>query len=115
LSAEYADIWRAADKVVFSRTLDAPSTPRTRIEREFDPAIVAQWKASADRDLSIGGPELAAVALRAGLVDEYHVFVNPVIIGGGASALPDHLTVDLELLDEFRFDRGVVHLHYRLH
>jgi dihydrofolate reductase len=114
VSADYKQIWLGADKVVFSRTLDTVSTTRTRIEREFDPDIVAQWKATSTRDLSVGGPELAAVALRAGLVDELHLFVNPVIVGGGAAALPDHLTARLELLDEHRFDGGVVHLHYRL-
>jgi len=113
-SAEYKQIWLEADKVVFSRSLDTVSTERTRIEREFDPDMVAQCKATATKDLSVGGPELAAVALRAGLVDECHLFVNPVIVGGGAAALPDHLTARLELLDEHRFDRGVVHLHYRL-
>jgi dihydrofolate reductase len=113
-TVDYTGIWRAADKVVYSRSLDAVSSARTRIEREFDPAAVREWKASATRDLSVGGPELAAVALRAGLVDECHLFVNPVVVGGGTRALPDHLRVPLVLLDERRFDSGVVHLHYRL-
>jgi dihydrofolate reductase len=110
--ADYAAIWRGAEKVVFSRTLDAVSSQRTRIEREFDADAVRQWKESATADLSVGGPELAAVALRAGLVDECHVFLNPVIVGAGASALPDRLRLRLNLLDEHRFDNGVVHLHY---
>jgi dihydrofolate reductase len=114
VSADFKQIWLGADKVVFSRTLDTVSSKRTRIEREFDPDIVAQWKATATRDLSVGGPELAAVALRAGLVDECHLFLHPVIVGGGAAALPDHLSARLELMDEQRFDSGVVHLHYRL-
>jgi dihydrofolate reductase len=113
-TVDYASIWRAADKVVFSRTLDSVPSARTRIERDFEPDTVRQWKAAADRDLSIGGPELAAIALRAGLVDECHFFVSPVTFGGGTSALPDRLRVPLELLDERRFDNGVVHLHYRL-
>jgi dihydrofolate reductase len=114
VTADFKQIWRSADKVVFSRTVTTVPTARTRIEREFDPAIVAHWKETASRDLSVGGPELAAVALRAGLVDECHLFLHPVIVGGGAAALPDHLSARLELVDEHRFDRGVVHLHYRL-
>jgi dihydrofolate reductase len=113
-TVDYAAIWRAADKVVFSRTLDSASSARTRIERDFDPDTIRQWKATADRDLGVGGPELAAVALRAGLVDECHFLVSPVVVGGGTSALPDRLRVPLVLLDERRFDNGVVHLHYRL-
>ena len=112
--ADYAGIWRAADKVVFSRTLEEVATPRTRLVRDFDPGDVRQWKESAERDISVGGPELAASALRAGLVDECHLFLHPVIIGGGSAALPDGLRTGLELLDEHRFDNGVVHLHYRL-
>ena len=112
--ADYAGIWRAADKVVFSRTLQTVSTARTRLVRDFDPEAVRQWKRSAERDISVGGAELAEVALRAGLVDECHLFLNPVIVGGGTAALPDGLRLDLELLDEDRFANGVVHLHYRL-
>jgi len=111
---EYTAIWQAAEKVVFSRTLDAVSSARTRIERDFDADQVRQWKAAAERDLTVGGPELAAVALRAGLVDQCHFFVNPVVVGGGTAALPDGLRIPLELLGEDRFDNGVVHLHYRL-
>ena len=111
---DYAEIWRAADKVVYSRTLAAASTSRTRVERDFDPDAVRRVKASAGRDLSIGGPHLAAEAFRAGLVDECHLFLHPVVVGGGNRALPDHLRLDLELLDERRFGSGVVHLHHRV-
>ena len=111
---DYADIWRAADKVVFSRTLEQVSSARTRIEHDFDSAAVRQMKQAADREISVGGPELAGVALQAGLVDELHQFVNPVVVGGGKRFLPDRLKVRLELLDERRFANGVVHLHYRV-
>jgi dihydrofolate reductase len=111
---DFAGIWHATDKVVFSRTLDKVASARTRIEHEFDPDAVRRWKATADRDLSIGGPELAAVALRAGLVDECHLFLNPVVVGGGTAALPDKWRASLELIHERRFANGVVHLHYRL-
>jgi dihydrofolate reductase len=111
---DYAGIWRSADKVVYSRTLDSTPTARTRLVRHFDPDAVRQLKDSADRDISVGGPELAAVALGAGLVDECHLFLHPVVIGGGTRALPDGLRVGLELLGEHRFENGVVHLHYRL-
>jgi dihydrofolate reductase len=110
---DFAKIWQAADKVVYSRTLAEASTARTRVEGEFDPEAVRRMKASAGRDLSVGGPGLAAEAFRAGLVDECHLFLNPVVVGGGNRALPDHLRLDLELLDERRFGNGVVHLHYR--
>jgi dihydrofolate reductase len=111
---DYAEIWRAADKVVYSSTLDAVSSERTRIERTFDPEAVEQVKADASSDISVGGPELAGHALRAGLVDELHLFLTPVIIGGGNPALPDDVRLDLELVDERRFSGGVVHLHYRV-
>jgi dihydrofolate reductase len=110
---DYAGIWQAADKVVYSTSLDSASTPRTRLEREFDPAAVREMKDAADADLSVGGPNLAAEALRAGLVDELHQFLNPVVVGGGTAWLPAGLHLELELLDERRFDGGVVHLHYR--
>jgi dihydrofolate reductase len=111
---DFAEIWRAAEKVVFSRTLREPSSDRTRIEREFDPEAVRRFKETAVRDISVGGPELAGAAIRAGLVDECHLFVSPVVVGGGNRALPDDVRVDLELVDEHRFANGVVHLHYRL-
>ncbi len=111
---DFAQIWQAADKVVYSTTLPAPFTARTRIERNFDVPVIRELKAAATRDLSVGGPELAAHALRAGLVDECHQFLSPVIVGGGHRFLPDGLRLDLQLLDEHRFADGVVHLHYRL-
>jgi dihydrofolate reductase len=111
---DYAEIWRAADKIVYSTTLETVSSARTRIERAFDPEAVRALKASAGRDISIGGPSLAAQAVGAGLVDELNLFVNPVVVGGGNPALPDHVRVQLELLDERRFGNGVVHLHYRV-
>jgi dihydrofolate reductase len=109
---DYAEIWRAADKVVYSRTLAEASTPRTRIEREFEPDAVRKMKAAAGRDLSIGGPGLAAHALRAGLVDELQLFLVPAIVGGGTRALPDGVRLDLELLDARRFASGVVYLRH---
>ena len=111
---EYAEIWQAADKVVYSTTLEQVSSARTRIEPEFEPEKVRQMKAGAERDLSVGGPGLAAQALEAGLVDECHLFISPVVVGGGTQALPDDVRLELELLDERRFDNGVVHLHYRV-
>src|SRR4051812_10749557 len=109
---DFAEIWRGADKIVYSRTLEAPSSARTRIEREFDPEAVRELKASAESDISIGGPELAGQAIRAGLVDELHLFVSPVVVGAGTPSLPAGVRVQLELLDERRFGNGVVHLHY---
>jgi dihydrofolate reductase len=98
---------------VYSRTLETASSARTRIEREFDPEAVRQMKASSERDISVGGPDLAAQATRAGLVDEFHLFLTPIVVGGGTRSLPDDVRVRLELLDERRFDNGVVHLHHR--
>jgi riboflavin biosynthesis pyrimidine reductase len=111
---DYAGIWRASDKIVYSKTLEGASSARTRIERVFDPDTVRTMKAEADRDLSIGGPGLAAQALAAGLVDECHLFLSPVVVGGGKASLPNDIRLELELLDERRFGNGVVHLHYRL-
>jgi dihydrofolate reductase len=113
VSQDFADIWRAADKVVYSTTLGTASTARTRVERDFDADAVRRMKASAASDISVGGAGLAAHALAAGLVDELHLFLVPVIVGGGKQALPDNVRVNLELLDERRFAGGVVHLHYR--
>jgi dihydrofolate reductase len=109
---DFARIWQAADKIVYSKTLETASSARTRIERDFDPEAVRQLKATAGRDLTVGGPELAAQAIKAGLVDEYHLFLTPVVVGGGKRALPDSVRLELELLDERRFGNGVVHLHY---
>lgn len=111
---EFAMIWRAAEKIVYSRSLPAPTTARTRIERAFDPAAVAEMKATSARDLTIGGAELAAVAIAAGLIDECHLFVCPILLGGGKPALPDGVRAAARLLDEHRFGCGVVHLHYAL-
>jgi dihydrofolate reductase len=110
---DFASIWRAADKIVYSKSLESVSSARTRIERTFDPDAVRQMKASADRDLSVGGPDLAAQALRAGLVDEIQLFLSPIVVGSGNPALPDGVRLELELLDERRFGNGVVHLRYR--
>jgi dihydrofolate reductase len=110
---DFAGIWQAADKVVYSRTLETVSSAKTRIERDFDPEAVRQMKEGAKRDLAVGGPDLAAQAIRAGLVDEAHLFVTPIVVGGGKQSLPDHVRLKLELLDERRFGNGVVHLHYR--
>jgi dihydrofolate reductase len=109
---DYTRIWQATDKVVYSRTLDKAVSERTRIERNFDPAAIRALKESAGTDIGIGGPELAAEALRAGLVDEVHLFVNPVVVGGGTRALPDHVHLQLDLQDERRFGSGVVYLRY---
>ena len=98
---------------MYSRTLETVSSARTRIERDFDPAAVRQMKASAERDLTVGGPELAARAIKAGVVDECHLFLTPFVVGGGKQSLPNNVRLKLELLDERRFGNGVVHLHYR--
>ena len=110
---DFAQIWRAAEKVVYSKTLQTVSSARTRIERAFDPDAIRQMKASAERDISVGGPDLAAQAFGAGLVDECHLFLAPIVIGGGKRALPEGVRVVLELLDERRFGNGMVYLHYR--
>ena len=110
---DFAEIWQAADKIVYSKTLEGVSTARTRIERDFDAEAVRKLKAAARRDLSVGGAELAAQAIAAGLVDDYHLLVVPVVVGGGKRALPDGVRLELELLDERRFTSGGVHLRYR--
>jgi len=111
---DYAAVWQAADKVVYSRTLPAVSSANTRLERDFDPNGVRQLKQSSATDISVGGAELAGHAFRAGLIDECHLFLCPVVVGGGKPALPDGVRVHLELLDERRFGNGVVHVHYRV-
>jgi len=110
---DFAAIWQAAEKVVYSRTLDTVLTARTRIERDFDPEAIRRLKAEADRDISIGGATLAGEAIRAGLVDELHLLVNPIVVGGGMPSLPDAVRWTLELLDERRFANGVVYVRYR--
>jgi len=109
---DFAKVWRAADKIVYSRTLQSVSSARTRIEREFDPEAVRQLKANAATDLGVGGPELAAQAIRAGLVDQWWLLVSPVVVGGGKQFLPDDVRLNLELGDERRFANGVVYLRY---
>jgi dihydrofolate reductase len=109
---DFAAIWRGADKVVYSSTLESASTPRTRIERAFEPDAVRQRKAQAQRDLTVGGPTLAAAAFAAGLVDECHLFLHPVSVGGGTPALPRDQHIGLELTDERSFAGGVVYLRY---
>jgi len=110
---DYAEIWRAADKIVYSKTLATASSARTRIERDFDPETVRRMKAQARRDISVGGPDLAAQAISAGLVDELHLFLVPIVVGGGKPSFPRGVRAKLELLGERRFGCGVVHLHYR--
>ncbi|HET6476956.1 MAG TPA: dihydrofolate reductase family protein [Thermoleophilia bacterium] len=111
---DFAQLWRAADKIVYSRTLAAPSTARTRIEREFDPEAVRRMKAAAARDLTIGGPDLAGQALRARLVDRLHLLVVPIVLGAGKRCLPEDVCLGLDLLDVRRFRGGVVCLRYRI-
>lgn len=109
---EYEEIWRAAEKVVYSRTLSTVSTGRTKLEPEFDPASIQRLKESSARDLTVGGAELAGLAFTAALVDECHLFLNPVLVGGGKKCFPDGVHAQLELVDQRRFRSGVVHLHY---
>jgi dihydrofolate reductase len=110
---EFARIWQAAGKIVYSRFLDTVSTPKTRLEREFDPQAVRDWKHESPHDISVGGPELAAHAIRAELVDEYHLLVVPTILGSGKRVLPGNLRVQLELLNERPFANGWIYLRYR--
>lgn len=110
---DFAELWQAADKIVYSTTLESVSSARTRIERDFDPEAVRQWKATAVRDITVSGPDLAAQAIQAGLVDECHLFLTPIVVGGGKQALPNNVRLKLELLDEHRFGNGVMYLHYR--
>jgi dihydrofolate reductase len=110
---DFAASWEAAEKVVYSRTLEAVSTARTRLERAFDPEEIRRMKLTSEWDLLIGGPELAAHAFAASLVDDVHLFLTPVIVGGGTRALPDHVRLDLELVDERRFADGTVYMHHR--
>jgi dihydrofolate reductase len=111
---DFATIWRRATKIIYSRGLHSVGTRFSRIEREFVPDEVRALKESSPDDLSIGGAHLAAEAIRAGLVDEIHLFLSPVVVGGGTRALPDGVRIDLVLVDETRFANGVIHLHYRV-
>lgn len=109
---DFAQIWQAADKIVYSSTLESVASARTRIERTFDLVAVRRLKETANTDLSVAGPSLAAAAISAGLVDEFHLFMTPVLVGGGKKAFPDDVLVKLELLDERRFGNGTVYLRY---
>ncbi|WP_447648356.1 dihydrofolate reductase family protein [Microbacterium forte] len=109
---DYARVWQAAQKVVFSKTLAEVSSERTRLERTFDPEVIARWKAESDSDFSVDGPTLAAEAILAGLVDEFGLFIGPAIVGGGKPFFPDGVHVDLELAEDRRFDSGVMFLRY---
>ena len=113
LRRDFAEIWQAANKIVYSRTLETISTRKTQLERTFDPEAIRQLKATSEHDILIGGPELAAHAFRAGLIDECHLFLIPILVGGGKSALPDNVRLDLELLEERCFSDGTVFLRYR--
>ena len=113
VAQDFADMWQTADKIVYSTTLEMARSSRTRIERRFDPVAVRRMKAAAARDITVGGPDLAAQAIRAGLVDEFHLFVAPIVVGGGKRSLPDGALLKLELTDERRFGSGVVYLRYR--
>jgi dihydrofolate reductase len=111
---DFAEIWRAAEKIVYSKTLTAVSSARTRIERDFDPGAVRRMKATVRRDLTVAGPDLAAQAFAAGLVDELHLFLAPIVVGGGKQSLPSGVRLKLDLLGERRFGNGTVHLRYRV-
>jgi dihydrofolate reductase len=113
LTQDFAQVWQATDKIVYSRTLASASTRKTQIERNFDPEAIRQLKKTVQQDISIGGPELAAHAFRAGLIDECHLFLTPIIVGGGKPSLPDNVRLELELLEERRFGNGMVFLRYR--
>jgi dihydrofolate reductase len=113
LTQDFAQIWQAANKIVYSKTLAAASTRNTQIERNFDPEAIQQLKKTAQHDIAIGGAELAAHAFRSGLIDECHLFITPIIVGGGKPALPAHVRLELELLEERRFGNGMVFLRYR--
>jgi dihydrofolate reductase len=113
VARDFASMWRSAEKVVFSRTLQASSSAKTRLEHEFDPRVIQEMKSSQERDITVGGPDLAAQAFKAGLVDEIQFFLTPVVVGGGKPSLPDNVRIGLELLSERRFRSGVVFLHYR--
>jgi dihydrofolate reductase len=110
---DFAQLWQAADKIVYSRSLETVSTARTRLEREFEPKVIQEMKAASDRDITVGGPGLAAQAFQAGLVDECQLFLTPVVVGGGKPSLPSNVRLELELLSERRFRSGVVFLRYR--
>jgi dihydrofolate reductase len=109
---DFTEIWQAADKIVYSKSLETVSSAKTRIEREFDPRVVQEMKSTQERDITVGGPNLAAQAFKAGLVDECQLFLTPVVLGGGKPSLPSDVRLEVELLSERRFRSGVVFLHY---
>jgi dihydrofolate reductase len=113
LMQDFAEIWRAAEKIVYSKTLDTATTAKTLIERDFDTGVIRRMKMEAERDISVGGPGLAATAFKTELIDECHLFLVPIIVGGGKQALPRGVRVELELLNERRFGNGTVYVHYR--
>jgi len=113
LRRDFAEMWQAANKIVYSRTLETVSTRKTQLERSLDPEAIRRLKEAVEQDILIGGAELAAHAFRAGLIDEYHLFLIPIIVGGGKQSLPDNVRLELELLEERRFGSGVVFLRYR--
>jgi dihydrofolate reductase len=113
LTQDFAQVWQSADKIVYSKTLAVASTRKTQIERNFNPEAIKQLKNTAQQDISIGGPGLASHAFRSGLIDECHLFLTPVIVGGGKPALPDNVRLGLQLMEERRFGNGMVYLHYR--
>jgi dihydrofolate reductase len=110
---DFTQLWQAADKVVYSRTLGTTSTTKTRLERDFDVEAIRKLKADSEREIAVGGPELAGQAIKAGLVDELQLFFVPVLVGGGTRSLPDDVRLNLDLLDEHRFGSGAIYLHYR--
>jgi dihydrofolate reductase len=111
---DFAELWRAAEKIVYSRTLKTIATAKTRIEYEFDHGAIRRLKDTSMTDITVGGAELAGQAIAAGLFDECHLFLNPVLVGAGKRPLPDKVRARLQLLDERQFRGGVVHLHYRV-
>ncbi|MGE5378072.1 MAG: dihydrofolate reductase family protein [Bacteroidota bacterium] len=113
ITRDFAGIWQAADKIVYSRTLQTASTRKSKLERSFDPEAIRQLKQNVEQDIIIGGPGLAAHAFRAGLIDECQLFLIPIIVGGGKPCLPDNVRLELELLEDRRFGNGVVFLRYR--
>jgi dihydrofolate reductase len=113
LRRDFAEVWQAANKIVYSKTLETISTRKTQLERTFDPEAIRQLKEAVEHDILIGGPELAAHAFRAGLIDECHLFLIPILVGGGKSALPDNVRLELGLLEERRFSNGTVYLRYQ--
>ena len=114
LKRDFAEVWQAANKIVFSTTLENLPTRKTQLMRSFEPETIRQLKANSEHDILIEGPEIASHAFRAGLIDECHLFILPVVVGGGKSAIPNNLRLNLELLEEQHFGNGTVYLRYRI-